>query len=162
TASAGGAAGSSSGGSGGASYTPPAPKLPTPVSYVAGGNFAPLPAYSTKTGVSGHAQILRDAAGKTTVQLTVDGLDPTVMYAAHVHNLPCSVDTGGSHYKIDPSVMMTDPMNELHVPFTTDSTGLGRTSMTAMHFARPDAQSVVIHDPASMPANAKMFCADLL
>ena len=149
-------------GGGASSYTPPTPSLPAPASYIAGGNFAPTAAYASRMTLTGHAQILRDAAGKTTVQIHAEGLDPNVMYPAHVHNLPCSVDTGGAHYKINPTVDMTDPMNELHLMFTTDATGLGRATMTANHFARPDAQSVMIHDPSSMPANAKMACADLV
>lgn len=158
----GGAAGSTAMGGSAGAYTPMKPNLPTPVSYVAGGNFAPLAAYMSRTTITGHAQILRDMAGKTTVQLHVEGLDPNVMYPAHVHNLPCSVNSAGDHYKFDPTVDMTDPNNEIHVPFTTDMTGLGRASVTVMQFARPDAQSVVIHDPSSMPANAKMVCADLV
>jgi Cu-Zn family superoxide dismutase len=158
----GGASGGTVSAGGASSYTPPTPTLPTATSYIAGGNFAPTAAYASRMALAGHAQILRDASGKTTVQLHVEGLDPNLMYPAHVHNLPCSVNTAGDHYKIDPTVAMTDPMNELHVPFTTDATGLGRATLTAMHFARPDAQSVVIHDPSSMPANAKMACADLL
>jgi hypothetical protein len=163
TTGSGGTAGSTAMGGSAGAYMARPPMLPTPVSYVAGGNFAPLPAYMSKTTISGHAQIVRDAAGKTTVQLHVEGLDPMVMYPAHVHNLPCSVNSAGDHYKIDPTVDMTDPNNELHLPFTTDMTGMGRASVVnAMHFARPDAQSVVIHDPSSMPANAKMLCADLV
>ena len=155
-----GGAGGASGGGGTTGMFPP-PKLPTPMSYIAGGNFAPLSAYASRTALKGHAQMIRDAAGKTTVQVHVEGLDPSVMYAAHVHAMPCAVDTGGGHYKIDPTMDMTDPNNEIHLPFMTDAMGIGRTSMTANHFARPDAQSVVVHDPSSMPANAKMACADL-
>ncbi len=158
----GGAGGMLAAGGAAGAYTPPTPSLPTPVSYIAGGNFATFPAYASRMGISGHAQMLRDAAGKTTVQLHVEGLDPSVAYAAHVHNLPCAVNTGGDHYKIDPTVTATDPMNELHVGFTTDATGMGRMTLTANHFARPDAESVVIHDPSSMPPNAKMVCADLV
>jgi hypothetical protein len=157
----GGASGGAVSTGGAAPYTPPTPMLPAAVGYIAGGNFAPTAAYASRTALAGHAQILRDTAGKTTVQLHVEGLDPSVAYPAHVHNFPCSVDTGGTHYKIDPTVDMTDPMNELHIGFMTDATGLGRATMTANHFARPDAQSVVIHDPSSTPANAKMACADL-
>jgi hypothetical protein len=57
------------------------------------------------------------------------------------------VDSGGGHYKIDPSSTTADQTNEIWPgPFTTDGDGVGRASVQASHAARPDAQSVVIHD----------------
>ena len=42
-----------------------------------------------------------------------------VTYGSHVHNLPCSVDNGGGHYKLDPSEPTTIESNEMWVSFTT-------------------------------------------
>ena len=160
-ASGGGGMGGASGG-GGMGGMGGMPMLPPATSYIAGGNFAPLPAYMSSKA-TGHALAVRDAMGKTTVWVHAEGLTAMTTYPAHVHNLPCAVNTGGDHYKIDPANTMTDPANEFHMMIMTDANGIGRATVNQMHFARPDAQSVVIHDPASMPtANAKMLCADLL
>ena len=137
-------------------YMAPVPSLPTPVAYIAGGNFAALGTY---TGISGHAQIIRAADGTTTVQLHVEGLTASTEYPAHVHALPCEVDSGGGHYMIDPSVDMSDESNEIWPGFTTDADGVGRANINVAHAARPDAQAIVIHDPAA--SNAKMACANL-
>jgi superoxide dismutase, Cu-Zn family len=166
-ANTGGTDGGTDGGPDGSDggYKAPTPPLPTPVGYVAGGNFAPLGAYAgdagSGKGITGHAQIIRTADGKTTVQLHVEGLTAATAYGAHVHSLPCNVDNAGGHYKIDPSIATADQANEIWPgPFTTDADGVGRASVQVDHAARPDAQSVVIHDTAN--GNAKMACADLL
>lgn len=139
-----------------AGYTPPRPMLPPAVAYIVGGDIAPLGFY---TGIDGNALIVR-SPGQTVVQLHVEGLQASTDYPAHVHALPCDVNTAGDHYKIDPTVTMSDETNEIWLPFTTDSDGVGNTSVTVSHYARPDAQSIVIHDPDA--SNAKMACVDLL
>jgi len=141
-------------------YTPPTPTLPTPVGYVAGGQISGL---GSVTGISGHGQIIRRADGTTTVQLHVEGLSPDTSYPAHVHAYPCAVESAGGHYKIDPSITTTDQANELWVPFTTDSSGVGRSNVDFTHAARPDAQSIVIHEhPTDAGPPAKMACVDLV
>jgi hypothetical protein len=37
--------------------------------------------------------------------------------------------------------------NEIWPTFTTDADGVGRASITVNHAARPDALSIVVHDP---------------
>jgi hypothetical protein len=135
------------------------PALPDPVGYVAGGNFAPLGTY---TGIVGRAQILRRADGTATVQLHVEGLAADTAYPAHVHALPCEVDTGGGHYKLDPSVATTVEANEIWPVFTTDAAGVGQASVDVTVTVRPDAQSIVIHDPSVGPPAAKMACVNLV
>src|SRR6185295_6812884 len=142
----GGAAGmggaSGGGGMGGAAGGGGMGGMPTlTTSYIAGGNFAPLPAYMSSKA-TGHAQIVRDAMGKTTAWVHTEGLEAMTAYPAHVHNLPCAVNTGGDHYKIDPANMMADAANEFQMMMMTDANGIGRATVNQMHFARPDAQSV--------------------
>jgi hypothetical protein len=150
--------GTDNGGAGGGDgpYVPPVPSLPAPVGYVAGGSFAPLGAYEN---VTGKALIVRLANGTTVVQLQAEGLTADTQYPAHVHALPCGVDNGGGHYMIDPALTPSTAANEIHVGFTTDQSGIGRASVSVNHAARPDAQSIVIHDPAA--SNTKMACVDL-
>jgi hypothetical protein len=162
TANGGGGTGGANGGAD-AGYTAPVPSLPAPVAYIAGGNFVPLGSYSdgSYSDIVGHAQIIRTADGNTTVQLHVEGLIADKVYPAHVHALPCDVDNGGSHYKIDPGNTDADQTtNEIWPEFTTDADGVGRASVDVAHAALPDAQSIVIHDPDA--ANAKLACVDLL
>jgi hypothetical protein len=137
-------------------YVPPTPLLPAAVDYITGGQIAPLGTY---TGTHGTALMVRTAAGKTTVQLNVEGLTANTAYQAHVHALPCEVNTADGHYMIDPTAA-AGQANEIWTPFTTDADGVGRTSTTVNHAARPDAMSLVIHDPAAN--NAKMACVNLV
>ena len=105
--------------------------------------------------VSGRAQMVRTADGKTIVQVHLSGLHPHV---THVHNLPCSVNSGGGHYQhiVDGPV---DAVNEIWPGFTTNAAGNGNGNATNDFTARPEAQSVVIHDPDA--GNARIACADL-
>jgi hypothetical protein len=129
--------------------------LPAAVDYITGGQIAPLGTY---TGIHGTALMVRTAAGKTTIQLNVEGLTANTAYPAHVHTLPCDVNTADGHYMRDPAAA-AGQANEIWTPFTTDADGVGRTSSTVDHAARPDAMSLVIHDPASN--SAKMACVNL-
>lgn len=140
-------------------------EMPAAGAVTAGGAWQPFEAY-TDLGASGFALLIRKPDGQTETSVQVSGLEASTMYPAHVHALPCGVaDAGGAlagpHYKIDPTVMDTVETNELWVAFTTDAEGNATSVATAMHAARPDAMSVVIHDPATDPP-ARMLCADLV
>jgi hypothetical protein len=143
------------GGDAGPTYVPPTPVLPTPVDYITGGQIAPMDTYA---GMHGAVLMVRTAAGNTTAEVNVEGLTPNTTYQAHVHALPCEVNTADGHYMRDPTAA-AGQANEIWTPFTTDADGVGRTSVTVNHYARPDAMSLVIHDPAAN--NAKMACANL-
>jgi hypothetical protein len=142
-------------GDAGPNYVPPTPQLPAPVAYITGGQIAPLGTY---TGIHGTALMVRTADGKTTVQLNVEGLTANTAYPVHVHALPCEVNTADGHYMLDPTAA-AGQANEIWAPFTTDADGVGRASTTVNHAARPEAMSIVVHDPAAN--NAKMACANL-
>ena len=107
----------------------------------------------------GTAQINR-SNGSTYATLHAMNLAPNTVYPSHVHNLPCSINAGGSHYKIDPSVPATVENNELWLPLATDGDGNGSSSYTVnTHSARPEAQSIVVHE--APPAVGRLGCADL-
>jgi len=108
--------------------------------------------------VGGHAQMVRTADGQTIVTIQITGLKSGVTYGAHVHNLPCGVNNGGGHYQ-DVVGGPVDAANEIWPGFTANPAGIGNGFASNDFTARPEAQSVVIHDPTA--ANARIACADL-
>lgn len=108
--------------------------------------------------IAGRAQMVRTADGRTIVTVHVSGLHAGVAYGAHVHNLPCDVSNGGGHYQHVVGGPV-DPINEIWPEFTTNAAGIGNGNATNDFTARPEAQSVVVHDPDA--GNARIACADL-
>jgi hypothetical protein len=108
--------------------------------------------------ISGHAQMERVPSGKTIVKVHIAGLQPGVTYPVHVHNQPCNVDNGGGHYQHEVSGPV-DAVNEIWPGFTTNNAGVGNGKATHAHIARPEAQSIVVHDPNA--SGARIACADL-
>ena len=97
--------------------------------------------------------------GRTRVLVVVRGLDANETYPTHVHNQPCSYDpAGGGHYQhlVGGPV---DMVNEMHPIVTTNSSGRGTGRAVHDHWARPEAQSVVIHYPANTAI--RLACVDL-
>ena len=108
--------------------------------------------------VSGQAQMIRTANGQTMVHVQLTGLQAHVTYGAHVHNLPCNVSHGGGHYQHVVGGPV-NAVNEIWPGFTTNAAGNGNGHAVNDFTARPEAQSVVIHDPNA--GNARIACADL-
>lgn len=115
--------------------------------------------------------VLRRTWDGTSGRVVLRGLDPGLVYAAHLHNQPCNLGAGGSHYKDEPAGIGAPP-NELWFsssgdPFagvTANRVGVARGFGAVDWVARPEAQSVVIHQV--MPATGtsggpKIACADL-
>ncbi|WP_281685532.1 hypothetical protein, partial [Thalassobaculum salexigens] len=127
-----------------------------PVVAIGGGGFQPLSGYQE---VRGRAQVVLGHDGRTTVSLVIEGLAPGLDYPAHVHHLPCAVEDGGAHYRIDPSIAETRENNEIWPTVRPGADGIGRVSVMVDHTARMDAQSLVVHDPNA--DGARMACADL-
>ena len=122
---------------------------------------------TTKAGIernyeiTGKAQMKRlpsGDTGKTVVDLNVKGLHPNEKYPVHVHNLPCSEKGGGGHYQHEKGGKVDD-VNEIWLTFTSNSSGAGSSQAEHNHVARPDAQSIVIHD--STADKARIACIDL-
>jgi hypothetical protein len=104
------------------------------------------------------ASLRRTIAGATRVRVTAVGLGAELSYPAHVHALPCSVESGGPHYKIDTSETGTVEENELWLMLATDADGAATAEQSFDHIARADARAIVIHDPED---GARLACIDL-
>ncbi|MCA1833151.1 MAG: hypothetical protein ABR548_09960 [Actinomycetota bacterium] len=116
-------------------------------------------AYAQYQDISGHAQMVRTADGKTIVAIHVEGLAPNTTYASHVHKQACGNGDADGHYKLDTSISATLASNEIWPgPFTTDDEGIGNGWTKVDHLARSEAVSVVVHAPVT---GAKIGCADL-
>jgi len=109
--------------------------------------------------LSGHAQMIRTADGKTIVNVEVTGLVPDTTYPVHVHAAPCGVGAADGHYQFQPGGAV-DNDNELWPGFTTNAAGAGNGMAVADRTAGEQAVSVVIHSPDRTPA-PKVACADL-
>ena len=106
--------------------------------------------------ISGRAQMVRTADGKTIVSLHVEGLLAATAYGAHVHKQACADGDADGHFRFDPSGPAAPP-NEIWPGFTTNAAGIGNGNATVDGTAGPTAVSVVIH----APGGAKIACADL-
>ncbi len=115
-------------------------------------------AFATGAGleITGRAQMVRTASGRTIVTVHVEGLDADTSYPAHVHQGACGVGDADGHFKFDPAGPAAPP-NEIWVGFTTNAAGVGNGLVIANGTAGPAAVSVVIH----APGGAKIACADL-
>jgi hypothetical protein len=119
------------------------------------GEFHP---FATGAGldVSGRAQMIRTADGKTIVTVHVEGLAADTTYGSHVHQQACANGDADGHYKFDPAGPATPP-NEIWPGFTTNADGVGNGNAIAHGTAGGNAVSVVVH----APGGAKIACADL-
>jgi hypothetical protein len=117
-----------------------------------------LSAFATGTGqpISGRAQMIRTADGKTIVSVHVVGLAPNTTYGSHVHQQACAVGEADGHYKFDPAGPAAPP-NEIWPGFTTNAAGIGNGNVAVFGTAASNAVSVVVH----APGGAKIACADL-
>ena len=117
-----------------------------------------ISAFATGIGqpITGRAQMVRSADGKTIVSVHVEGLAADTTYGSHVHQQPCAVGEADGHYKFDPAGPATPP-NEIWPGFTTNDAGVGNGNATVAWTAGANAVSVVVH----APGGAKIACADL-
>jgi hypothetical protein len=106
--------------------------------------------------IEGLAVMVRTADDKTIVSTHVSGLAANTTYGVHVHNKPCTDSNGGGHYQ---NVVggPVDSINEIWPAFTTNPAGIGNGSAVHQFYARPEAQSVVVHDTDGK----RIACANL-
>lgn len=98
---------------------------------------------------------LEEAEDSTTVSLSVKGLEPDMMYGAHVHVGACGEDPddAGPHYQNeqDPETPSTNPQyanpeNEIWLDFSTDPEGNAEAqSSVGWQLREGEGRSVVIH-----------------
>ncbi len=108
--------------------------------------------------ITGDASMVRTPQNKTMVSLHVAGLHADQKYPSHIHNLPCEEKGGGAHYQHEKGGNV-DAANEIWLTFTTNNSGSGSQEASHAHLARPDAQSIVIHDNTS--DKARIACLNL-
>lgn len=113
---------------------------------------ADAPAGSDKA--AGDASMTR-SDDKTVVAVNLTGLTADAEYMAHVHNKPCSEDSGGKHYQYEPGGSEVPP-NEIHLSLKADADGKASATTESARKAGPEAVSVVVHYQ-----DKKMLCADL-
>jgi hypothetical protein len=118
-----------------------------------------ITAFATAAGqpITGRAQMVRTADGKTIVTLHVEGLAPNTTYGSHVHKQACADGEADGHYRFDPAGAATPPNEIWPGPFTTNDDGVGNANTIASGTAGSTAVSVVVH----APGGAKIACADL-
>jgi hypothetical protein len=151
----------------------PAPPAGSPAPPVAAPAPAPAPPAAEELDIRGTAKVVR-SAGQTLVEITVTGLQPGVVYSAHLHEGTCGNPTS-AHYKNDltgpdappnelwPSSDPADPTAGL----IADSKGVAKGSGVADWVARPTARAIWIHEPEDPTAppgshvHARIGCADL-
>ena len=119
------------------------------------GDFAPYVG-NTSLSITGRAQMVRTADGKTIVSVHLEGLLGNTPYGAHVHAAACATGFADGHYKFDPAGPASPP-NEIWPGFTTNDAGVGNGNATVDATAGPGAVSVVVH----APGGTKIACADL-
>lgn len=107
--------------------------------------------------IFGWAQMIRNNNETTTVQIKLEGLAANTTYPVYVNTAPCE-EGGGGHYKIRINETGCYRENEIRPFLKTNSTGIGEGEITVNHWARPDAQSIVVHDPVN---GNKLACADI-
>jgi Cu/Zn superoxide dismutase len=107
--------------------------------------------------ITGSAQLVRTADGKTLAMVQVKALLPKTTYGVHVHNGSCSNLTSG-HYQNVPGGAV-DAVNEIWPTVTSNANGNGSGFAMNNFTARPEAQSIVIH---ALPSGGpRIACADL-
>lgn len=136
------------------------------------GRFSNLPAADALGLEIDGVALLRRSAHGTTGLVVLRGIEPGRVYAAHLHNQPCALGAGGTHYKHDMTGVGAPP-NELWFSSSDDPTegvrahhraGVARGDGAVDWVARPEARSVVIHQivPATGTSGGpKLACADL-
>lgn len=108
--------------------------------------------------ILGSGKLERKANGTTVASVALSGLLPNTAYTGHVHDRPCHISGGGGHYKLDYSNALAVESNEIWIRVTTDASGSGSGSTMSQAIARPEAQSIVIHDPTD---GGRIACMDL-
>lgn len=110
----------------------------------------------TRVPEGSSAQVdLEEAEASTTVALSVEGLEPDMMYGAHVHVAACGEDPddAGPHYQNEqdpetPSInqQYANPENEIWLDFSTDPEGNAEArSSVDWQLREGEGRSVVIH-----------------
>jgi len=116
--------------------------------------------------IAGTATMVQTKTG-TTVSIAATGLDPKVVYVAHVHKASCSEMEGGTHFQFEPGGDPKPPNEVWLTPVTVTSAGKGSATTKTDKPVNSDAKSVVIHEKRAAGSTTdeakppKLACADL-
>lgn len=108
--------------------------------------------------IGGHAVMIRTdtPGGRTVVVSVARGLTPNTTFGSHVHDAPCSTGGGGHYQHVVGGAV--DDENEIWPILHANEQGVAVARATHRHRARPEARSIVIHDPGD---GARIACLDL-
>ena len=144
---------------------PGQPSQPPPASnrQMIQGQF--VPAKDSGLRIRGTAKLIRGARGSTKLSVHASGLPPTQAYPTLLHSGACADngpdylnDPNGTHEAPNVLKASSDPADP-NGPLQSSPSGNAKGYGVASWVARPEARSVVIHDPdTTKPALA---CADL-
>src|SRR4051812_32744298 len=117
-----------------------------------------LQAFAAGAGlpITGRAQMVRTADGKTIVTVHMEGLAPNTTFASHVHKQACADGDADGHYRFDPAGAATPPNEIWPAPFTTNAAGIGSATTSAAG----TAGSAAVSGGGHAPGGAKIACAD--
>ena len=113
---------------------------------VVSGKFEPTAgAPAAYADVAGEADLARAENG-TTIEISLSGLKPETRYIAHLHAGGCDQpDPGGPHFQFEKGGS-EEPPNELHLQFTSGTTGNGGgVTSSTREVPLGEAGSVVVH-----------------
>jgi hypothetical protein len=117
--------------------------------------------------ITGHAQLVVTADGRTIASEHVEGLEANQTYPSHVHANRCEDNAAGGHYQNVPGGP-ADAVNEIWLTFTTNDDGVGSGNARNDFAARLDdpaasnARSIVVHDWRVVNGvHPKIACANL-
>jgi hypothetical protein len=126
---------------------------------VTGGHVQNLQPGGTIRGGAIMVRTGSEANGRTVVVVHARGLAANTTYPVHVHNAPCSATPpGGGHYQHVVGGPV-DAVNEIWPAITTNARGNGTGFASHAHRARPEAQAIIVHNPAD--TSIRLVCVDL-
>lgn len=107
-------------------------------------------------GIDGRARLYISDDGLTVVELYLSGLSADLQYMSHIHTGTCA-DTDEGHYLQDLDGA-DDAENGVWPMFMSNADGTAVGSIIKDFIVRPDASSLVVHDPLT---KERIACADL-
>lgn len=115
------------------------------------------PTKNGSEGISGRATLSISEDGMTRVSIYASGLAPETAHKVHVHHASC--ETGGGGHYLQDVAGLDIKSNGLWPSITTDVNGAGKATVTQNFVVRPDARSLVIHNPDD--SSIRIACVDL-
>jgi hypothetical protein len=107
--------------------------------------------------IEGRGTLNRRKDGVSVGFIELYGLPPNAVATVHLHDAPCDVLDGGSHYYVDRATPDVGEANELWIAVKPGNGGYATRSVGIPHVVRADAHSFVVH----ADDGARLACIDL-